>query len=345
MSINKKVRVTEEEMGEILFHLVRRSTLDFIEDERNLVGLPEVSKEVLVIEIMALTMFIVSEFSSDDITIKVLEQMHIHYYAALKEQTNSSDKAVEELHGLHTNIYEEYRNVLAEYRTGNYIEKLAIHAVKRLTEDVSEDTSHGSFEVFNIGLFITSLVKHTPAVSDEYEIVSKSGQTEQTRQEKKTSKRGFSKFLSGLSPLVRIVATLVIAGLAFGIVNLVLVGGQKLWHHDDEVKLEKYETALKEQKSEINDYTTELEDLKSQAEDLEEQINGYETDYPYGIPEELYADYEQMVDEYNSLVDDYDVKSQEYSDEIDSYNDKVEEANALAEEVGSTWYVVPVGKK
>ncbi|MEH7683645.1 hypothetical protein, partial [Priestia megaterium] len=284
----------------------------------------------------------VSEFSSDDITIKTLEHMHIHYYAALKEQTNSSDKAVEELHGLHTNIYEEYRNVLAEYRTGNYIEKLAIHAVKRLTEDVSEDTSEGTYEVFNIGLFITSLVKHTPSVSDEYKIISKSGETEQTRQEKKTSKRGF---LSGLSRPVRIIATLVIVGLVYGIVNLVLFGGQKLWHHDDEVKLEKYETALKEQKSDIDDYETELENLKSQAEDLELQIKGFEMDYPEGIPEEMYEDYELMVDEYNSLADDYDGKAQEYSDEIDSYNDKVEEANALAEEVGSTWYVVPVGKK
>lgn len=342
MSTNKKVKVTEEEMGEILFHLVRRSTLDFIEDDRNLVGLPDVSKEVLSIELMALTMFIVSEFSSDDITIKALEHMHIQYYAALKEPTNSKGESVGELHKLHNFLYEEYRNILAEYRTGNYIEKLAIHAVKRLTEDVSEDTSHGSFEVFNIGLFITSLVKHTPAVSDEYEIVSKSGQTEQTRQEKKTGKR---KFLSGLSGPVRIVVTLIVIGLVYGIVNLFLVGGQKLWHHDDEVKLEKYETALKEQKNDIDDYETALEDLQSQAQDLKDQINSYETDYPYGIPEELYADYEQMVDEYNSLADDYDVKSQEYSDEIDSYNDKVEEANALAEEVGSTWYVVPVGKK
>ncbi|QTL49972.1 hypothetical protein [Priestia aryabhattai] len=345
MSNKKKIRVTEEEMGEILFHLVRRSTLDFIEDDKNLEGLPEVSREVLLIELMALTMFIVSEYSSDDITIKTLEHMHIQYYAALKESTNSKGESVGKLHKLHNFLYEEYRNILAEYRTGNYIEKLAIYTVKRLAEDVSDDASQGTFGFFNIALFITSLVKHTPAVSDEYEIVSKSRQMEQTRQETKTSKRGFSRFLSSLSRPVRIIATLVIVGLVYGIVNLVLVGGQKLWHHDDEVKLEKYETVLKEQKNEIDGYTTELEDLKSQAEDLKEQITGYETDYPYGIPEELYADYEQMVDEYNSLADDYDVKSQEYSDEIDSYNDKVEEANALAEEVGSTWYVVPVGKK
>ncbi|WP_219811174.1 hypothetical protein [Bacillus thuringiensis] len=91
-----------------------------------------------------------------------------------------------------------------------------------------------------------------------------------------------------------------------------MFGIQKLWHYDDQMKLEAMKTELDMLKIEIENQETDLLSLQN---DSDQQV----TD------DELYT---------------------LYKTNIDTYNQKVNEANDLAKEIGSTWILVPIpGKK
>ena len=86
--------------------------------------------------------------------------------------------------------------------------------------------------------------------------------------------------------------------LVFAVINLVLVGGQKLWHHGDQVKLDtlkaeldvqrndiaQREAVLKTLGSSIDQYAAQISGLKSQAQAIEQQN-------PSGVPPDIYDSY------------------------------------------------------
>jgi hypothetical protein len=140
------------------------------------------------------------------------------------------------------------------------------------------------------------------------------------------------------------------------ILNVVAVGGQKLWHHGEKVKLETLKAQLDAQHSEITQREAELKvfgatsdqsavtiaGLRTRADRIEEQ-------YPSGIPRSIYPSYSELVDQCNLLVAShnaniarYNALYEDYSQRIERYNALVKEANATAKQIGGTWYIIPV---
>jgi chromosome segregation ATPase len=130
--------------------------------------------------------------------------------------------------------------------------------------------------------------------------------------------------------------------LIYVILNVFVVGGQKLYHHDDQARLDSLKSELKEQKATIDNDESELTSKEDDLSSLKEEVETYESDYPDGVPEEYYDEYRQKVNDYNSQLTDYKDQYSTYQNELGSYNEKVKEANALAKKIGSTWYIVPV---
>lgn len=139
-----------------------------------------------------------------------------------------------------------------------------------------------------------------------------------------------------------VVVSIIVVAIIYGLINLVLVGGQKVWHHDDEAKLDELKVELKDLKASIGGYEDLLTEIDGELTGSKEEVDSYESDFPEGIPEEYYEDYTSAVNGYNEQLDTYNIEYDKYSSEIDSYNEKVEEANAVSEDIGSTWYVVPM---
>jgi chromosome segregation ATPase len=141
----------------------------------------------------------------------------------------------------------------------------------------------------------------------------------------------------------------------FAIINLVVVGVQKLAHMSDQKELDSITRILKEERPQLEaaegnlrSLALQLDTLEARMSPLETTIKYYETTYPIGIPSSLYADYSAKVDEYNSLIDPYNaaltqfkILHPSYQARIDAFNSRVDEAERLAAKIGSTWILVP----
>jgi septal ring factor EnvC (AmiA/AmiB activator) len=142
----------------------------------------------------------------------------------------------------------------------------------------------------------------------------------------------------------------------FAILNVVLVGGQKLWHHGAQQRLTTLNAQLDAQGSEIKQREAELKTLIASSEQSSATIAGLrahvqriEDQYPSGIPQSMYPSYVKLVDQCNLLVAGhnldiarYNSLYEDYSQRIERYNALVKEANATSKQIGGTWYVIPV---
>ncbi len=143
--------------------------------------------------------------------------------------------------------------------------------------------------------------------------------------------------------------------LFFIIANVILVGGQKLWHLNDQKRLDEIKTDLEAQLPKIKSLEKELETLEISLDQMESRMNQLDVEIrtiesanPQGIPQAIYFSYSQKVDEYNSLIKQYNTSLTrfknlypDYSARVDSYNALVDEANSLAREIGGTWIIIP----
>lgn len=118
----------------------------------------------------------------------------------------------------------------------------------------------------------------------------------------------------------------------YGVINLILVGGQHLWHGEERSNLKTIEAELKVGEREINKLEQGLTAILSHLEEIERKMEG----------DISVAEYNDLVDKLNSDIDLYTSNYRKYEYKISAYNKKVEEANELAEKIGSTWYVVPI---
>ena len=59
----------------------------------------------------------------------------------------------------------------------------------------------------------------------------------------------------------------------YGVINLVLVGSQKLLNHDNEVKLDTLETELEDIEFSIKNYEEELNGLEDELLNIEDKPN------------------------------------------------------------------------
>jgi hypothetical protein len=157
----------------------------------------------------------------------------------------------------------------------------------------------------------------------------------------------------------RMVLSIVVILVLYGVVNLVLVGGQTLLHKDDNERMEVLKGDMTEMEglkevteAWLNDREYELNELMTESEELGAYIDQMEIEFPDGIPEDLYGEYIDAIDEYNVVVEEMASLNAEFEDEqglyeeqLDAYNAAVEEYNELAEEAGSMWVLIPGFKK
>ncbi|PGK51841.1 hypothetical protein CN918_29045 [Priestia megaterium] len=336
--------LTSQEMGKLLFELASRATAEFIEELPNTGRDSELTEGVLFTELIGLVMFVLQEYRPRHIPVSVFGHMYFYYDKALREETAMSADEVDTFSTHYKVSNREYEELLQEKGLNQQVEALKNHFIKRVANVI--DLPYSTYNYFdNLRELLTKLIKSLPFILADYEVqaeeehFSRSTVGSTTRQETKRKRLGWTK-----RPLAIFFS---IAGviLIYIIVNAILIGVQNMSHSDEKAQLEKYKTELKEEKEDILSAEEELKAVQAKAESLKEEVDGYEIDYPQGIPEELYGDYEMLVDEYNGLVDEFDTMNIDYEDQIEGYNKKVETANDLAEEVGSTWYIVPVGKK
>jgi len=159
-----------------------------------------------------------------------------------------------------------------------------------------------------------------------------------------------------MNVIIRWVVGLISVVLVYVVINIFLVGGQKLWHYGDQKRLDELKEILNTEKVNIESLEKELKNMEQCLDTYTIRINKLKSDiqlienrYPRGIPSNIYNNYIQLINDYNSLVDTYNStlnkynsKYEDYSHQIDKYNAMVVEANNLAKKIGTTWYVVPV---
>lgn len=130
--------------------------------------------------------------------------------------------------------------------------------------------------------------------------------------------------------------------------NLILVGGQRLWHRDDYAKLDSMkkqmeerktlisteEAALRSKAAQLNEAEKDLDKKKNQLAyfktsltQLRNKIDSTEKTYPDGIPSEEFSNYKLNIAEYNrtvrssnKLVGSYNKLRDEFNAAVDAYN-------------------------
>ena len=127
----------------------------------------------------------------------------------------------------------------------------------------------------------------------------------------------------------------------FGVVNLLLLEGQSLYHRGDSQRLKQMENWLDERQTQLKNKEKELKSLNSQIEKLDTLLINYKQKIDRGGTH-LIDSYNAKVDEYNDLLDKYNSKLKDYKMGVYEYNSKVREVNKLSEETGTRWYIIPV---
>lgn len=140
-----------------------------------------------------------------------------------------------------------------------------------------------------------------------------------------------------------------------GLVNLVLFAGQKLYHHNDEARLEQLKkeltssgAALNTMEADLDGEQEALDEMDGRLQKMKVQIEAYEK-RKGGLDSAAYSKYSALVKEHNGLVDAYNAKLSEqkadvveYKAKIAAHNGKVDEANQLAKKLGSYFYIMPI---
>jgi flagellar biosynthesis chaperone FliJ len=162
-------------------------------------------------------------------------------------------------------------------------------------------------------------------------------------------KQLFSRLIRGIVSLAGIIVV-------YGVINLVFVGGQKLWHHSDHAKfdllkaqLESEKLAISNAEARLQGFEDEMTRMEAQIESLESRIESTDRRYPSGVPSEIYASYNgsvsqynELVDQHNSLLQNYNTLYPVYAARVDAYNEKVKKANIISKNIGGTWIIVPI---
>lgn len=136
--------------------------------------------------------------------------------------------------------------------------------------------------------------------------------------------------------VVSVVSVLLLI-VAYGVINLFIVGGQKLMDRDENKRIEILKTEIEQSDKRIKSLENELTLLEDELADIKSNADS-ETDEDA---------YNELADSYNGSLDIYNSKYDLYEAEIADYNTKVDEANELSEKIGGTWYIlpIPIGKR
>ncbi len=177
--------------------------------------------------------------------------------------------------------------------------------------------------------------------------------------QQRTGRRGtgITSLLYRLPPGVRnFVVSIIGIVVVFGAINLLSIGGHRIWHHNDQEKLDGLKSQIDLMKQDLGRQEAQMKGLDAQISRSQEAIDRtkpilqrYENSYPDGIPEDQYGQYCRELGQYNGwvqnknvLVAQYNAIYQDYGGRVDRCNAAITEANATAKEIGGPWYVIPI---
>lgn len=142
----------------------------------------------------------------------------------------------------------------------------------------------------------------------------------------------FAKMKYRFGTLLKIGGGLIGIVIIYGIINLVLVGGQEALHSGDKKKLDQMKIELDAGLKEITSLEFQINALDSDLQTLKNQIDSTDD----------IDDKNVLIDRYNSNLPAYKISYDKYSTKLISYNLEVNNANELAKKIGSTYYLLPI---
>lgn len=141
----ERAQATPEETGEVLYYLVGSTTDEFLSELKTLekIGLDEVDRDDLYIEMTILNMFIMinqyTHWEKDEkVYTQALDKMHFLLFHQLKELSNYDQDDIEELHGHIFARYDQYSDAIAVDQENNWLMALAGAFLDNLNDDLTD---------------------------------------------------------------------------------------------------------------------------------------------------------------------------------------------------------------
>lgn len=123
--------------------------------------------------------------------------------------------------------------------------------------------------------------------------------------------------------------------LVYGVLNLLLWGGQELYYRGDTKKMNALETEMALEKMQIDQLEQSLTTASTTIDAKEALLNSQKAAGQIVL-------YNSGVDGYNSMLETYKADTNKYDAHLSAYNVKVDEYNKLVEHSGSRWWLIPI---
>ena len=170
---DQKIKVTSEQLGQLLFGFVSTHTTGRLKDAEYLrsIGIEHIDQGHLLREMLIINMFAIIQglnglLENEELETKVLDHMHKTYYQALVEHLKMKP---EDFSNEHTHLierYQEYDQAMQEKRGPNWLWPLTRHMLNRLRQENTES----AIAIFPLSVDISSLMKELPGLINQYEI-------------------------------------------------------------------------------------------------------------------------------------------------------------------------------
>jgi uncharacterized protein YoxC len=143
----------------------------------------------------------------------------------------------------------------------------------------------------------------------------------------------------------------------YGIVNLVLYGGQEMYHASDKRAYEALSQVMEQRKADIQGKRSQIQALEasieergSQIDRLKAELRSIEQQYgSIGAPTSVYVRYEGMIAEVNGLIKQIKPMIERHSQlvdsfnaEVDGYNNQIPQLNDLSHRAFDRWILIPI---
>jgi hypothetical protein len=169
----QKIKVTSEQLGQLLFGFVSTHTTGRLKDAEYLrsLGVDQVDQKYLLREMLLINMFAIVQglnglLDDDELETKVLDHMHKTYYQSLVEYLGMKPVDFPNEHAHLLERYQEYDQAMQEKRGPNWLWPLTHHMLNRLRQ---EDTTD-AVAMFPLSADISFLMKELPGLINQYEI-------------------------------------------------------------------------------------------------------------------------------------------------------------------------------
>jgi uncharacterized protein YoxC len=143
----------------------------------------------------------------------------------------------------------------------------------------------------------------------------------------------------------------------YAVINLILYGGQEVFHAGDKQAYDALSQEMEQKKADIETKRGQIQNLeatiegrRSQIERIEADVHSTERQYAStGAPDDVYSRYKGMITEGNALikqtnlmVDQHNRLVDSFNAEVAAYNAQVPQINDLGHRAFDRWILIPI---